>query len=71
MKKTYSLPNDLVFEVERLAKQLEATQSSIIATAVATYLTLSKVAPGGARDLLRTVDKNQTTLFKQLKEFKP
>ena len=70
MRFTISIPDDLVSEIKRVAKEQGATYSSVVAQAMAIYLTLQKITPGAMKDVQKTVQPNQQQLFKQLKEFK-
>ena len=66
MKKTYTLPNDLVFELERLSKQFQCTRSSIIITALLSYLYHYKTSPDSVLLVLNQVKQDNESALKVL-----
>lgn len=59
-----------MYELERLARLQDTTQSSIITQAMAVYLYLQKHDPQATKKLQDVIEPNQLQLFKHMKEFK-
>ena len=66
MKKTFSLPTDIVKSLERVAKDFESTQSTIVTRALMLFLIMYHGDPQKAKDISAMIPEGQTNIFEIL-----